>query len=144
MMNWSPIFITITILLASSTTTIAEEPTGALFPWPTIPTFTNHNHGSGNFIKRVQCGASIHNVYSCLRSSFLKFPLLATIHQHSLLPSAVDCCTTITDFRTRCGDLGIGKLESFIFPALLFKQCSTSEPPAPASAPDAQAADVEV
>ncbi|GKE11260.1 hypothetical protein Tco_1414811 [Tanacetum coccineum] len=49
--------------------------------------------------------------------------------------------STLEDF-SRCSDFGIGKLESLIFPALIFKQCPISDSPAgPASAPAGAEAD---
>ncbi|KAD4178716.1 hypothetical protein R6Q59_022323 [Mikania micrantha] len=133
-MKWFPIFICIVVVAASSAmNTMADETTddGAVFQWPS---FTNHHHASASFIKRVQCSASIHSVYSCLRSS------IPNHHHHKLLHGATDCCTTIADFRTKCSDFGVRKLESFIFPAMLFKQCSAAAPASPPA--DGPAADI--
>ncbi|KAI3755992.1 hypothetical protein L1987_55803 [Smallanthus sonchifolius] len=128
------------MVLASSTLTLAEEANDALLQWPS---FTNNHHASAGFAKRVHCGVSIHNVYACLRSSFVKIPT----HQHNLLHVATDCCTSMADYRNICGDFPIGKFETFIFPALLFKQCSVGAGDPPSPAPDAAAGpagDIEV
>lgn len=127
------------MVLVSSAIAMAEEANeNALFQWPG---FTNN---PSMLIKKFQCGRSIHDVYACLRKSFMKLHT----NKFSLLHPAGDCCTTIGDFRDRCTGFGIGKLEAFIFPPLLFKQCNAGDASEPASAPAAAGpaadADVEV
>lgn len=145
-MNWFPIFIAL-VLTSSTATANQPDDNDALFKWPSFINNNHHHHDPASFLKRVQCGTSIHKVYACLRSSFVKLPNHHQ-HNHNLLHAATDCCTTIADFRDKCSGFGIAKLESLIFPALLFKQCvAGGDPPAPASAPDAAdgpAADLDV
>ncbi|KAK1430873.1 hypothetical protein QVD17_13956 [Tagetes erecta] len=147
MKNWFPIIFIAIVLTSFSTATTANQPDDALFQWPSFINNHHHHDASASFIKRVQCGASIHNVYACLRSSFVKIPNHHQ-HQHNLLHAATDCCTTVTNFRDRCSGFRIAKLESFIFPAMLFKQCvagGDSQAPAPApDAADGPAADLDV
>nr|GEV42047.1 hypothetical protein [Tanacetum cinerariifolium] len=130
--------IVVVVLIASLAIVMADDD-HARFKWPFLTNrHHHHNHDSPSLMNGFQCHTSIHNVYACLRSSF--------IHNHQqnqkLLHPSNDCCTAIHDFRDRCSDFGIGKLESFIFPALLFRQCPTSDSPAgPASAPAGAEAD---
>ncbi|PWA96490.1 hypothetical protein CTI12_AA037770 [Artemisia annua] len=115
----------------------------ARFKWPF---FTNshhhHHHDTPSLMKKFQCGTSIHNVYACLRSSFIHIDL----QNHNLRYPSNDCCTAIHAFRERCIDYGIGKLESFIIPPMLSKKCPTNDSPAglapaPAEADGPAAAD---
>ncbi|KAL4567761.1 hypothetical protein LXL04_023354 [Taraxacum kok-saghyz] len=142
MMNRVSLFIAV-VLASSAIAAIAEQSlrqeNDALIKWPSL----THHYGSPTFIKKFQCGTSIHNVYACLRLSFLKF----NSQNFHLLHAATDCCATVRNFRATCSDSQIGKFESFLFPPVLFKQCMAGDVAAAGPAPAAAAgpaADVEV
>lgn len=153
MMNKVSIFIAI-VLASTTIVTMAQEANGPPFKWPFLNNpflnnpllknpFLKKQYDSTTLIKKFQCGATIHNVYSCIRLSFINI----NSQKNHLLHSAPDCCTTITAFRERCGDFGVAKLESFIFPPMITSKCSVIDPPAPELAPAPAAgpdADVEI